>query len=44
VRRAEEAELPWPFPEVVDDDALDQLLYPEGERSPGSTRALPDWS
>jgi transposase len=44
VRRAEQAGLSWPLPEELDDEALDQRLYPEEARPPGSTRPLPDWS
>lgn len=40
-RRASAAGLCWPLPEEMDDEKLEELLYPRPERE--SSRSLPEW-
>jgi len=40
-RRADAANVSWPLPEAMDDEALDALLFPKVE--PGTSRPVPDW-
>jgi transposase len=45
-QRARTAGLSWPLPEDLDDDALEQKLYPDSDTVrllPGVTRPEPDW-
>ena len=42
IHKAEEAGLEWPLPEDVSDEALERLLYPEGEKTSGG-KVVPEW-
>jgi transposase len=42
LRRAMEASLSWPLPENLDQEALEQMLFPSGERSV-ARHPLPHW-
>src|SRR4030065_1555899 len=43
LKRAEAAGLTWPLPEVLDEDRLYRLLFPEKDADRSATRVLPDW-
>jgi len=43
VSRAASAGLSWPLPESLDDNALEQLLYPPSVVPETSPRQIPDW-
>ncbi|UFS72671.1 hypothetical protein LPW11_10845 [Geomonas sp. RF6] len=43
VRRAFMAKLSWPLPAVLDDAALEKLLYPPSNTSPTFSRLQPKW-
>lgn len=42
-RKAEEAGLGWPLPEDVSNEALERLLYPEGEEKTSGGKVVPEW-
>lgn len=42
--RAKGAGLSWPLPDGIDDDALEQKLFPPPAGSPPPGHALPDWN
>ena len=44
LRRAEQAGLSWPLPEVLDDKALEQLLFPARPMISGPMPTQPDWA
>ena len=44
LRRAKEAELPWPLPDELDDAQLERLLFPPAPQLPKAERGVPDWS
>lgn len=44
LRRARDAGLTWPFPEGLDDDDLELLLFPASLPVPDPRRPVPDWS
>ena len=44
LRRAEQAGLSWPLPEVLDDNALEQLLFPARPMISGPMPTPPDWA
>jgi transposase len=41
ITKAEEAGLCWPLPEAISDTALERMLYPAPEATPGSKRTMP---
>ena len=43
VRKAEDANIGWPLPEDIDDEALERLLYPEPVEVRGG-KVVPQWS
>jgi len=43
LRRASDAGLSWPLPDGLDDDQLEQLLFPSARQVPSDQRPLPDW-
>jgi transposase len=43
LRRAADAGLSWPLPDGLDDEALEQLLFPSAPSVPAGERPLPDW-
>lgn len=43
VERAERAKLKWPFPPELDEDRLEELLYPNLATPKLSQRPVPDW-
>ncbi len=43
LRRAADAGLSWPLPDRLDDEQLDQLLFPSALQVPPGQRPLPDW-
>ena len=42
--RFQQAALSWPLPQDIDDNQLEQLLYPQMPTLPAHERPLPDWS
>jgi len=42
--RFQQAALSWPLPDNIDDNQLEQLLYPQLPTVPAHERPLPDWS
>jgi len=42
--RFQQAALSWPLPQDIDDNQLEQLLYPQMPSLPAHERPLPDWS
>ncbi len=44
LRRVEESGLTWPFPEELDDGALENRLYPNCNTKAGNSNLLPDWT
>ena len=42
--RFQQAALSWPLPQDIDDNQLEQLLYPQLPALPAHERPLPDWS
>ncbi len=42
--RFQQAALNWPLPQNIDDNQLEQLLYPQLPTLPAHERPLPDWS
>jgi len=44
LRRAEESGLSWPFPEQLDDGALEARLFPTRNSPAGNARSQPDWA
>ena len=42
--RFQQAALSWPLPQNIDDNQLEQLLYPQLPALPAHERPLPDWS
>ena len=42
--RFQQAALSWPLPQNLDDNQLEQLLYPQLPALPAHERPLPDWS
>ena len=42
--RFQQAALSWPLPQDIDDNQLEQLLYPQLPTIPADQRPLPDWS
>ena len=42
--RFQQAALSWPLPVDIDDNQLEQLLYPQLPAVPTDQRAVPDWS
>jgi transposase len=42
--RFQQAALSWPLPQDIDDNQLEQLLYPQLPTLPAHERPLPDWS
>ena len=38
------AELSWPLPEELTDEALEAVIYPNTARSKAAERPLPDWA
>ena len=42
--RFQQAALSWPLPQNLDDNQLEQLLYPQLPTLPAHERPLPDWS
>jgi transposase len=44
LERAGKAGLTWPLPESLDDETIEQMLFPSGGKSVHANRALPDWS
>jgi len=42
--RFQQAALSWPLPQDIDDNQLEQLLYPQLPTLPPHERPLPDWS
>lgn len=44
VERAERAKLKWPFPPELDEDRLEELLYPNLATPKLSQRPVPDWA
>lgn len=44
LRRAEESALSWPFPEHLDDGALEARLYPARNDETAGSRIQPEWS
>ena len=42
--RFKQAALSWPLPQELDDNQLEQLLYPKLPTLPAHKRPLPDWS
>ena len=42
--RFQQAALNWPLPVDIDDNQLEQLLYPQLPAVPADQRAVPDWS
>ena len=43
LRRARRADLSWPLPEGLSDDALERRLFPPPKIVPPERRKLPDW-
>ena len=43
LRRATSAGLTWPLPEGLDDESLEELLFPESPKETTDGRPLPDW-
>jgi transposase len=43
LRRASDAGLSWPLPAGLDDEQLEQLLFPLAPSAPAGERPLPDW-
>jgi transposase len=41
--RFQAAKLNWPLPEELDDQRLEQLLFPSSAPNPATQRTLPDW-
>ena len=41
--RFQAAKLSWPLPDELDDQRLEQLLFPSSVSNPSTQRALPDW-
>ncbi len=44
IRRARHAELGWPLPETLNDEALERLLFPPPRNIPSDQRPQPDWT
>lgn len=44
LRRARAAGLSWPLPDEIDENTLEQLLFPPAVSLPPAARAVPDWS
>ena len=44
LRRARRADLTWPLPESLSDEALEQLLFPPPRNIPRDRRRQPDWA
>jgi hypothetical protein len=42
--RFQQAALSWPLPQDIDDNQLEQLLYPQLPAVPADQRPVPDWS